>query len=80
VNAAHTFAAAVPDDLTPAQAAIAWVAQQEGVSAVIPGARSPEQARSNAAAGAAAPLGAEFESTVRSVYDEYLRAAVHSRW
>ncbi len=80
VNAAHAFAAAVPDGLTPAQAAIAWVAQQEGVSSVIPGARSPEQARSNAAAGAAAPLGAEFESTVRSVYDEYLRAAVHSRW
>jgi aryl-alcohol dehydrogenase-like predicted oxidoreductase len=80
VNAAHAFAAAVPDDLTPAQAAIAWVAQQEGVSSVIPGARSPEQARSNAAAGSAAPLGAEFESTVRSVYDEYLRAAVHSRW
>ncbi len=37
--------------LTPAQAAIAWLWQQPGVSTVIPGARSADQARANAAAG-----------------------------
>ena len=38
--------------VTPAQAAIAWIWQQPGVSTVIPGARDAEQARANAAAGA----------------------------
>src|SRR3954453_17486018 len=45
-----------PEGLTAAQAAIAWVWQLPGVSTVIPGARSAQQARSNAAAGAAPAL------------------------
>lgn len=80
VAAAREFAAIVPTGLTPAQAALAWVAQQDGVSSVIPGARSPEQARANAVAGSAAPLGAPFEAAVRGIYDRRFRAAVHPRW
>ncbi|MDQ1581882.1 MAG: hypothetical protein QOD05_2657 [Microbacteriaceae bacterium] len=80
VAAAQEFAASVPDGLTPAQAALAWVAQQKGVSAVIPGARSVEQARANAAAGSAAPLGDDFERAVRAIYDSNFRAAIHERW
>ncbi|GAB3580358.1 aldo/keto reductase [Leifsonia lichenia] len=80
VAAAREFAALVPSGLTPAQAALAWVAQQDGVSTVIPGARSPEQARANAAAGSAAPLGAPFEAAVRDIYDRRFRAVVHPRW
>ncbi|KRC49536.1 aldo/keto reductase [Leifsonia sp. Root227] len=80
VGAAREFAALVPSGLTPAQAALAWVAQQDGVSTVIPGARSPEQARANAAAGSAAPLGAPFEAAVRDIYDRRFRAVVHPRW
>src|SRR4051794_40023799 len=57
VRAAQEFSALVRDlDLTPAQAALAWVVQQPGVTTVIPGARNAEQARANAAAGLAAPL------------------------
>src|SRR3954447_23991791 len=37
-------------DVTPAQAALAWVASLPQVSSVIPGARSTDQARANAAA------------------------------
>lgn len=66
--------------LTPAQAAVAWVWQQPGVSTVIPGARSAEQARSNAEAGSAPTLGPLFNSGVREIYDRYFRAAVHERW
>lgn len=80
VRAAQEFSALVPAGLTPAQAAIAWLAQHEGVTTVIPGARSPEQARANAAAGDAAPLGAELDAAVRELYDRYFRAAVHERW
>ncbi|GEP33332.1 aldo/keto reductase [Nocardioides szechwanensis] len=80
VRAAQEFASLVPDGLTPAQAAIAWVWQQSGVTTVIPGARSVEQSRSNAAAGRAAPLGDELLEGVRRIYDERFRAAVHDRW
>ena len=64
---------------TTAQVALAWVAAQDGVSTVIPGARSPEQARSNAAAGAL-ELPAELDDAVRALYDRELREAVHPRW
>lgn len=81
VHAAQDFSALVRDlGLTPAQAAIAWVAQQPGVTTVIPGARNPVQARSNAAAGAAGPLPGPVLAGVRGIYDTYFRQAVHGRW
>ncbi|MCB7138081.1 aldo/keto reductase [Cellulosimicrobium marinum] len=84
VEAARRFADLVRDtvspDLTPAQAAIAWIWQRSGVSTVIPGARDVEQARANAAAGSADVLGPLFTSGVREIYDEHFRAAVHDRW
>jgi aryl-alcohol dehydrogenase-like predicted oxidoreductase len=79
VRAAQELAAVVPEGVHPAQAAIAWVVAQEGVSSVIPGARSPKQASSNAAAAdVALPDG--FDATVHDVYDRLLREAVHPRW
>jgi len=72
--------AALPFEATPAQAALAWVAQQPGVSTVIPGARSIEQARSNAAAGSLPALPADFLAGVQDLYDRSIRPQVHSRW
>jgi aryl-alcohol dehydrogenase-like predicted oxidoreductase len=69
-----------PGDLTAAQAAIAWVWQQAGVSTVIPGARNEGQARSNAAAGEARNLGVEFMDGVREIYDARVKELVHHRW
>jgi aryl-alcohol dehydrogenase-like predicted oxidoreductase len=69
-----------PGSLSPAQAAIAWVWQQSGVTTVIPGARNERQARSNAAAGHANNLGTAFMDGVRSIYDEHVRELVHDRW
>jgi aryl-alcohol dehydrogenase-like predicted oxidoreductase len=88
VEAAQAFASLVDatgvtvDDeaITPAQAALAWVWQQPGVSVVIPGARDAAQARANAAAGSVRALGPTFEQGVRHVYDERLRDAIHERW
>ena len=73
------FAALLPDDVTPAQAALAWVVAQDGVSTVIPGARNPEQARGNASA-ADVTLDASVLEGVQRIYDEHLREAVHPRW
>jgi len=81
VEAAQEFSAlAAEHDLAPATAALAWLAQLPGVSTVIPGARTPEQARANAAAGEVAELGPEFHARVVELYDRYFRAAVHERW
>ncbi|PWC08494.1 aldo/keto reductase [Mycetocola zhujimingii] len=80
VRAATELSAFVPEGLTPAQAAIAWVTQQDGVSTVIPGARSIAQATSNAKAGTTGPLPQEYLDAVRSIYDADFRAAIHDRW
>jgi aryl-alcohol dehydrogenase-like predicted oxidoreductase len=69
-----------PEGLTPAQAAIAWVWQLPGVSTVIPGARSEEQARSNAAAGRAPVLGHDLLAGVGRIYEERVKELVHDRW
>lgn len=47
---------------------------------MIPGARSPEQARANAAAASAAPLGPAFMEAVNALYDTHFRPTVHPRW
>ena len=60
--------------------ALAWVAQQPGVTTVIPGARSAAQARTNAAAGDLPALGQEFMDAVRDLYDRELRDQIHDRW
>lgn len=83
VAAAVEFSSLVADlsfEVTPAQAALAWVAQQPGVSTVIPGARSVEQARSNAAAGSLARLPEDFLAAVAALYDRSVRTQVHDRW
>ncbi len=83
VEAAQEFARMVDRDLsdvTPAQAAIAWVCQLPGVTTVIPGARNEEQARSNAAAGSVGALPESLLEGVASLYDERIREQVHGRW
>jgi aryl-alcohol dehydrogenase-like predicted oxidoreductase len=84
VDAAAEFTRIVaelgPAGATPAQAALRWVVQQPGVTTVIPGARTPEQARGNAAAATLPDLSPEFLDAARRLYDERLRAQVHARW
>ncbi|WP_165314447.1 aldo/keto reductase [Agromyces protaetiae] len=82
VRAAAEFAALARDaapQASTAQVALAWIAAQHGVSTVIPGARNPEQARANAAAGSL-DLPESFFEGVRELYDRELRAAIHPRW
>ena len=84
VAAAREFSALVralaPEGTSPAQAAIAWLWQQPGLTTVIPGARNAAQSRSNARAGSVPALGAEFTAGVRDIYDRFFRGAVHERW
>jgi aryl-alcohol dehydrogenase-like predicted oxidoreductase len=81
VAAAQEFSTlAANEGLTPSVAALAWLAQLDGVTSVIPGARSVEQARANASAGEARKLSPVFTAGVTDLYDRYFRAAVHERW
>ncbi|MFG2026472.1 aldo/keto reductase [Streptomyces sp. NPDC048825] len=80
LEAAAEFSALVPKGATPAQTALRWIIQQPGVTSVIPGARSPEQARANAEAAALAPLPDATLDAVRELYDRSIRAQVHHRW
>jgi len=70
----------VPEGTSMAAFALRWIIDQPAVSVVIPGARSPEQARANAGAAALAPLGEATHASVSGVYDELIRPRVHDRW
>ena len=65
---------------SPAQWALRWVIQQPGVTTVIPGARSTDQARQNAEAGSLPPLPQAELDAIEGLYDKYFRAAVHDHW
>jgi aryl-alcohol dehydrogenase-like predicted oxidoreductase len=70
----------LPPDLTMAQFALRWIIDQPGVSVVIPGARTPEQARGNASAAALPALDERTHAAVTAVYDDLIRPLVHDRW
>ncbi len=70
----------VPAGATLAQLALRWILMFDGISAAIPGAKTPEQARANAAAADLAPLPAATMARIREVYDERIRPLVHQRW
>jgi aryl-alcohol dehydrogenase-like predicted oxidoreductase len=70
----------VPDGASMAQFALRWILMHDGVSTVIPGARSPEQARANAAASDLAQLDVETMERVTEVYERRLAPYVHQRW
>lgn len=60
VELAEALKPRVPAGMTLAEFALRWCLDFDAVSAIIPGARSPEQARSNARASALSPLSREL--------------------
>ena len=51
------------------------------VTAAIPGAKTPEQARANAAAADLPPLrAATMTERIRELYEERAKPLVHQRW
>jgi aryl-alcohol dehydrogenase-like predicted oxidoreductase len=70
----------VPEGATLAQLALRWILMHDAVSTVIPGARSPEQARANAAAAELPALDDAAMARVAAVYEERIAPHVHQRW
>ena len=52
----------------------------DAVTCAIPGARTPEQARANAAAADLPPLDRRTMDAVRAIYDTRIRQHVHGLW
>jgi aryl-alcohol dehydrogenase-like predicted oxidoreductase len=69
-----------PDGATLAQLALRWILDFDAVTTVIPGAKTEEQARANAAASDLAPLSAETRATIERLYTERVAPLVHHRW
>jgi aryl-alcohol dehydrogenase-like predicted oxidoreductase len=70
----------VPPGATLAQLALRWTLMFDAVTCAIPGARTPEQARSNAAAADLPPLSDAILAAVQAVYDRRIRQHVHASW
>jgi aryl-alcohol dehydrogenase-like predicted oxidoreductase len=72
--------ALVPEGVRMAELALRWILMFDGVTAAIPGAKTPEQARANAAAADLAPLPAATMERIEQLYAERIKPLVHQRW
>jgi aryl-alcohol dehydrogenase-like predicted oxidoreductase len=70
----------VPEGATMAQFALRWILDFPAVSTVIPGAKTPEQARANAAASDLPPLSEAVHERIEMLYGERVAPLVHDRW
>jgi aryl-alcohol dehydrogenase-like predicted oxidoreductase len=80
VAAAREVADIAGRDVPTSAFSLRWVIDQPGVTTVIPGARNVEQVRGNVAAASLPPLTDTQLSDLERLYDERIRAHVHSRW
>jgi aryl-alcohol dehydrogenase-like predicted oxidoreductase len=70
----------VPQGATMAAFALRWILMGDAVTVVIPGAKSPAQARANAAAAELAPLSADVMGAAREVYGRLVVPHVQHLW
>jgi aryl-alcohol dehydrogenase-like predicted oxidoreductase len=70
----------VPTGSTMAQMALRWILMHDGVSTVIPGAKTSEQAQANAAAADLPPLPDSTMDRIAALYREKAAPLVHQRW
>ena len=70
----------VPEGATMAQMALRWILMFDGVTAAIPGAKTTEQARANAAAASLAAIPSPTMERIERMYAERIKPLVHQRW
>jgi len=80
LQAVERLRALVPAGAALGQLALRWILMFDAVSCAIPGAKTPLQARENAAAAGLPPLGPDVMAAVEAVYDELIRPHVHGSW
>jgi len=70
----------VPPGATLAQLALRWILAFDAISTVIPGAKTPEQARANAAAADLPAPSPETMERIAEIYRRRVAPLVHQRW
>ena len=80
LDAVEAMRPLLPKETSMAAFALRWILMAEEVSVVIPGAKSPAQAKANAAASSLPPLSPDTMQALRSIYQEKISRHVHHRW
>jgi aryl-alcohol dehydrogenase-like predicted oxidoreductase len=80
LDAVEALRTLVPPEMTMAQMALRWILMNDGVSTVIPGAKTREQAHANAAAADLPELPAATIERIATLYRERIAPLVHQRW
>lgn len=80
LDAVEDLRALVPVGTAMAAFALRWILMEAAVTVVIPGAKSPAQARANAVAADLAPVTPAVMAAAREVYDRHIRGHVHGSW
>ena len=80
LRAVDELRALVPPGETMAAFALRFCMSDPGVSTVIPGAKNPDQARQNAAAGELGPLDVPTLGQLAEIYRGRIAPEVHNRW
>ncbi|OBZ96781.1 aldo/keto reductase [Pararhizobium polonicum] len=70
----------VPQGVSMAQFALAWILESKAVSVVIPGARNAAQAQANAATSDLQAIPAETLAELAAVYERLIKVHVHQKW
>jgi aryl-alcohol dehydrogenase-like predicted oxidoreductase len=70
----------VPQGATMAAFALRWILMNDAISVVIPGAKSPDQARANVAADALPPLSPKVMEAAADIYFRRISRHVHHLW
>jgi aryl-alcohol dehydrogenase-like predicted oxidoreductase len=70
----------VPPGMTMAQMALRWIQMHDAVTCAIPGAKRPAQVEENVAAADFPPLSDQTMTSIRAIYEEWIRPLVHHYW
>ena len=80
LQAVEELRALVPQGAMMAAFALRWILMNEAISVVIPGAKTPDQARANVAADALPPLSAKVMEAAADIYFRRISRHVHHLW
>jgi len=69
-----------PDDISCAQMALKWILMHSEVSCVIPGAKNIKQLEENISASELLDLNPDVLRGIRTIYENFIKPAVHHRW
>lgn len=70
----------VPEGFTMSQFALKWILQQDAVSTVIAGGKTPDQVMENSKTSELPDLNAETMKKVEKIYSTSIKELVHQRW